>query len=88
MSQPNCAADPSRFVRRVVRAKDIPKITAIAGVWCGNTVRLQVSQYVVTPNGRTCDYGFLCRALDVEAHHAEPFTSLRQLLEQGPVVLG
>ncbi|MHB1875192.1 MAG: cellulase family glycosylhydrolase [Streptosporangiaceae bacterium] len=71
LSQPNYAANPSGFVRGVVRAKDIPKINAIADVWCGNTVRLQVSQYDVTPNGRTCDYGFLRRALDVEVHRAE-----------------
>jgi len=63
--------DPQPYVQSVVDGKDIPKIDATADVWCGNTVRLQVSQYDVTPDGSTCDTTFLTDALDAEVHAGE-----------------
>jgi hypothetical protein len=36
---------------------DLQKIDATANVWCGNTVRLQVSQYAVTHNTTPDDSG-------------------------------
>ncbi|MBV8995598.1 MAG: cellulase family glycosylhydrolase, partial [Pseudonocardiales bacterium] len=44
---------------------------ATSAIWCGNTVRLQVSQYDVTPDGSTCDAAFLSQALDPEVREAE-----------------
>jgi Cellulase (glycosyl hydrolase family 5) len=70
LASPTFASDPN-FVQDVVVGKDIPKIAATAGAWCGNTVRLQVSQYNVTPGGSTCDTSFLSRALDAEVQAAE-----------------
>lgn len=70
LSSPTFASDPA-FVQDVVEQKDIPKIDATAEVWCGNTVRLQVSQYNVTPTGTTCQTSFLSQALDPELRAAE-----------------
>jgi hypothetical protein len=56
-------------------SKDIPKINATADVWCGNTVRLQVSQYAVTHNTTIdnggCENTYLNKALDPEVKQAE-----------------
>lgn len=72
LSSPSFRKDPGSFVRQVVARKDIPKINATARVWCGNTVRLQVSQYdVVTGSSPACDTPFLDQALDREVHKAE-----------------
>lgn len=72
LSAPTFRKNPSGFVQSVVVNKDIPKIRATARVWCGNTVRLQVSQYdVVTNTSSACDTAFLNRALDREVHAAE-----------------
>ena len=72
LSSPSFRKDPGCFVKQVVARKDIPKINATARVWCGNTVRLQVSQYdVVTSSSPACDTPFLDRALDREVHKAE-----------------
>jgi hypothetical protein len=70
LSSPTFATDPN-FVRNVVDDKDIPKIGATARVWCGNTVRLQVSQFNVTTAHPTCEAGFLRRALDPEVRAAQ-----------------
>jgi hypothetical protein len=77
LSQPTFATDPN-YVANVVTGKDVPKINATADVWCGNTVRLQVSQHNVTRNGTPDDgsctdvpTGFLTRALDPEVRAAE-----------------
>jgi len=70
LASPTFASDPN-FVQDVVVDKDIPKIDATAGAWCGNTIRLQVSQYNVTPGGSTCDTSFLSQALDPEVREAE-----------------
>src|SRR5215472_15757437 len=54
---------------------DKPKINATANVWCGNTVRLQVSQYAVTHNTTIdnggCENTYLNKALDPEVQRAE-----------------
>jgi Cellulase (glycosyl hydrolase family 5) len=54
---------------------DRPKIDATADVWCGNTVRLQVSQYAVThnttPDNGGCENTYLNNALDPEVRRAE-----------------
>jgi len=54
---------------------DLPKIDATADEWCGNTVRLQVSQYAVTgnttPDNGGCRNTYLNKALDPEVHRAE-----------------
>jgi hypothetical protein len=71
LSSPTFSAGPANFVTTVVNEKDIPKIDATADAWCGNTVRLQVSQYNVTPDGGTCDTGFLDQALAPEVREAE-----------------
>jgi len=74
LSSPTFSTDPN-FVTNIVNGKDIPKIDATANVWCGNTVRLQVSQYNATqnttPDGGGCDTSFLNQALDPEVHRAE-----------------
>lgn len=78
LSQANFATD-STYVSDVVTKKDIPKITHTAAPWCGNTVRLQVSQHDVTQNTTpdngscTSKYGqeFLTSALDAEVKAAE-----------------
>ena len=70
LSSPTFSSDPN-FVTNVVDDKDIPKINATHDTWCGNTVRLQVSQYNVTPDGSSCDAGFLSQALDAEVKAAE-----------------
>ena len=74
LSSPTFSTDPN-FVTNVVTGKDIPKIDATANVWCGNTVRLQVSQYDVTqnttPDGGGCETSFLDQALGPEVHEAE-----------------
>lgn len=66
LSNPHLSADPGG---------DIKKINATANVWCGNTVRLQVSQYAVTrnttPDNGGCDNTYLDNALDPEVHQAE-----------------
>lgn len=69
LSSPTYAADPN-FVTNIVISKDIPKIEATANVWCGNTVRIQVSQFDVT-DGTTCHSGFLTNALDSEVRAGE-----------------
>lgn len=71
LSSPTFSSDPSSYVTNVVEDKDIPKVDATADDWCSNTVRLQVSQYNVTPDGSTCDTSFLDEALDPEVHEAE-----------------
>ncbi len=79
LSQPTFAAGQASFVTGVVRGKDIPKISATARQWCGNTVRLQVSQHDVTqnttPQNGSCAspaaLAFLARALDPEVRAAE-----------------
>ena len=74
LSDPSFSRHPARYVTSVVRQKDIPKIKATAGPWCGNTVRLQVSQFDVVPEkggSPACDTPFLNRALDREVHQAE-----------------
>ena len=71
LSSPTFSAGPANFVTTVVNEKDIPKIDATADDWCGNTVRLQVSQYNVTPDGSTCDTSFLDQALAPEVREAE-----------------
>lgn len=71
LASPTFAKDPGSFVTSVVKEKDIPKIDETSSQWCGNTVRLQVSQYNVTANGSTCDTKFLDEALDAEVHEAE-----------------
>jgi Cellulase (glycosyl hydrolase family 5) len=74
LSSPTFSTDPN-FVTNVVKGKDFPKIDATANVWCGNTVRLQVSQYNVTQNttqdGGGCNASFLNQALDPEVKQAE-----------------
>jgi hypothetical protein len=70
LASPAFSSDPN-FVKDVVDGKDIPKIDATSAVWCGNTARLQVSQYDVTPDGSTCDASFLSKALDAEVREAE-----------------
>lgn len=66
LSNPNLTTDPST---------DKPKIDATANYWCGNTVRLQVSQYAVTHNttidNGTCQDTYLTKALDPEVQQAE-----------------
>jgi hypothetical protein len=74
LSDPNFSKHPARYVTRVVLGKDIPKIKATAGPWCGNTVRLQVSQFDVVPEkggSPACDTTFLNQALNPEVHQAE-----------------
>lgn len=79
LSRADFASDEQSYITSVVEGEDLPKIEATAGYWCGNTVRLQVSQYDVTQNSRP-DNGscttragqdFLTRALDPEAQAAE-----------------
>ena len=67
LSNPNLTTNPSG---------DIGKIDATANYWCGNTVRLQVSQYAVTHNtgpddSGTCQATYLNNALDPEVKQAE-----------------
>jgi Cellulase (glycosyl hydrolase family 5) len=67
LSNPNLTTYPST---------DKPKIDATANYWCGNTVRLQVSQYAVTHNttpddSGTCQNTYLKNALDPEVQEAE-----------------
>jgi hypothetical protein len=67
LSAPNLTAEPST---------DKPKIDATANSWCGNTVRLQVSQYAVTHNQTVDDYGtcqttYMNNVLDAEVMQAE-----------------
>ena len=54
---------------------DLGKIDATANDWCGNTVRLQVSQYAVTdnttPDNGACNSTYLKKALDPEVKQAE-----------------
>ncbi|HEY1917492.1 MAG TPA: cellulase family glycosylhydrolase [Streptosporangiaceae bacterium] len=59
------------YVEALSRRVDMPKINATAGAWCGNTVRIQIAQANVTPNGRTCHAAFLSQALDGEVRDAE-----------------
>lgn len=58
-----------------VPGTDKPKINATASLWCGNTVRLQVSQFAVTHNTTIdnggCETGYLNNVLDHEVHKAE-----------------
>ena len=66
-SDPKLTTEPST---------DKPKIDATANSWCGNTVRLQVSQYAVTHNtapddSSTCQDTYLKNALDPEVKQAE-----------------
>jgi Cellulase (glycosyl hydrolase family 5) len=67
LSDPNLTKAPE---------KDKAKIDATARQWCGNTVRLQVSQYAVTHNRMpndpgTCQDSYLSHALDPEVQRAE-----------------
>ena len=67
LSNPNLTTYPST---------DKPKIDATANSWCGNTVRLQVSQYAVTHNttpddSGTCQDTYLKNVLDPEVKQAE-----------------
>jgi hypothetical protein len=66
LSDPNLTTYPST---------DLPKIDATANYWCGNTIRLQVSQYAVTKNTTPynggCDNTYLNNALDPEVKQAE-----------------
>lgn len=67
LSAPKVTAEPST---------DKPKIDATANSWCGNTVRLQVSQYAVTHNmapddSGTCQTSYLTNVLDKEVMQAE-----------------
>ncbi len=74
LSQPTFSRDPGGYVSSVVKGKDIPKIKATAAPWCGNTVRLQVSQFNVvheTGGSPACDPTFLTEALDPEVRKAE-----------------
>lgn len=71
LSDPTFASHPASYVDDIVTMKDIPKINATAQYWCGNTARLQVSQYDVTPDGTSCDTNFLNQALDKEVAAAE-----------------
>jgi hypothetical protein len=56
-------------------SNDLKKIDATANYWCGNTVRLQVSQYAVTnnttPDNGGCNNTYLNNALDPEVQRAE-----------------
>lgn len=70
LSDPIFASYPG-YIEGQAKTIDIPKINATADVWCGNTVRIQVSQHNVTANGRTCDVAFLAGALDPEVRDAE-----------------
>lgn len=74
LADPAFGTNPN-YVTNIVHRQDIPKIDATASVWCGNTVRFQVSQHNVTqnttPDGGGCDASFLNQALDPEVRRAE-----------------